>query len=92
VFPTQADDEQQRMIAWLKTSPEFAALGEWSRQQRDGYLAKLAEALWRRPDDVTQAALREKAAFFRGMNIVLNQPFFSAKALERALEQPTEEL
>jgi hypothetical protein len=48
-------------------------------------------ALWRRPDDVTQAALREKAAFFRGMNIVLNQPFFSAKALERALEQPTEE-
>jgi hypothetical protein len=79
------------MLAALKANPEFDALKNWARQQRDGYMHNLARALWENPDNVTTAALREKAAFFRGMNIVLNQPFFSAKALERALEQSTEE-
>ena len=59
---------------------------EWAHEQRDRYLLNLAQTIWQNPDVVTEQALREKAAFFRGMNVVLNQPFFNAKALERELD------
>lgn len=87
---TQADDNKQ-LIASLNQNPAWHTLKQWSHSQRDAYLQNLAQALWKDPDKVTEAALREKAAFFRGMNTVLNQPFFSAKALERAIESSTEE-
>lgn len=79
------------LVAQLEQHPAWAELREWTKEARDGYLNNLAQSIWKNPDSVTEAALREKAAFFRGMNTLLNQPFFTAKGLQRAVENSTEE-
>lgn len=79
------------MIAQLNANPAWDALKAWAQQQRDSYMANLAQAIWKNPDVLNEAGVREKAAFFRGMNTLLNQPFFSAQALKRAVENSTEE-
>lgn len=84
-------EDQRALIAQLNTNPAWHALKVWSQQQRDGYMTNLAQTIWKNPDVLNEAAVREKAAFFRGMNTLLNQPFFSAQMLKRAVEQPTEE-
>jgi ATP-dependent helicase YprA (DUF1998 family) len=81
------DDDQKRLRAELQSNPAFSALRDWAHEQRDKYLANLAQTIWTNPDIVTETALREKAAFFRGMNVVLNQPFFSARALKDEVER-----
>lgn len=78
-------------MASLKSHPAWDELRRWTHQQRDQYLVNLAGVIFADPDKVTEAALREKAAFFRGMNTLLNEPFFSAKALERAAEKANKE-
>ena len=87
MFQTVKNEDAKRLRAELSANPAFAALKEWAHEQRDLYLANLARSLFTNPDLVTEAALREKAAFFRGVNIVLNQPFFDGKLLKKELEQ-----
>lgn len=82
-----ADDDSKRLRAELNGHPAFDELKRWAHEQRDLYLRNLAKALFLNPAAVTEAAVGEKSAFFRGMNFVLNQPFFSAKSLEGELER-----
>lgn len=80
------DDERKRLLASLEAHPAWAELKAWTQEQRDAYLRKLADAIYEgRP--LTEADLDYKRGFFRGMALLLNQPFFSAAQLRKEIER-----
>lgn len=84
------DDSEKQILADWARHPGHAVMRKQLLEARDSYYVALGKKLYRTPDELTDADLRNKASFFRGAMYILNTPVFEATKLERALARQEE--
>jgi hypothetical protein len=83
--------QEQIDIAELSDTRGFQDLRERVRKAQVDYYTNLGREMYAKPHMVTEAALLQKQAFFRGAWFVLNTPLFEMSALARELAKTKDE-
>jgi hypothetical protein len=81
----ELEQHDRQLVADLYAHPGFEALKRRARKLREDYYFALASDMYAKPAAVTEAALNEKRAYFKGMARILNEAWLDAKDLERDL-------
>lgn len=81
--------ERKQMIAELKQQPGFDAWKQWAQEIRDAYFQNLGKALYN-GQPVTPEDLAYKRGYFKAMARMFNEIDFSAKAIEKDLDEGVE--
>lgn len=79
-----ADDRDKPVLADWAKHPGHQIMRDRLLKAREDYYTNLARILYAQPGSLEPTDLTNKAAFFRGALWILNEPAFTAKALERA--------
>lgn len=76
--------------AELHAHPAFAALKQWTIEQRTAYYENLGKQLYENPGTISEADLDYKRGYWKGIARLLNQPFFDAAELRADMERTEE--
>lgn len=85
-----SEDNRKALIAEVKRQPGFDAWRGWALEIRDAYFLALAKALYA-GTTITPEDLAFKRGYFSAINRMFNEVEFSAKAVERDLNEGVED-